>query len=111
MVNKTPKRRKNIRKGNRQNYSTWFRSTLTKEAQYFWVRLNYVTTQHHPTPPTTTHHHPPPSKIYPPQPTTSQNTYTTTNHGDMPAWVMWVVYVYVFMCVLFRFDVISQITN
>ena len=31
--------------------------------------------------------------------------------GDMPVWVMWVVYVHVFTCVLFRFGVISQITN
>ena len=31
--------------------------------------------------------------------------------GDVPAWVMWVVYVYVFTCVLFRFGVMSQITN
>ena len=26
--------------------------------------------------------------------------------GDVPAWLMWVVYVYVFMCDLFRFGVI-----
>ena len=26
--------------------------------------------------------------------------------GDVPAWVMWVVYVYVCMCALFRFGVI-----
>ena len=31
--------------------------------------------------------------------------------GDVPAWVIWVVYVYVFTCVLFRFGLISQITN
>ena len=31
--------------------------------------------------------------------------------GDVPVWVMWVVYVYVFTCVLFRFGVISQIIN
>ena len=30
--------------------------------------------------------------------------------GGVPAWVMWVVYVYVFTCVLFRLGVISQIT-
>ena len=27
------------------------------------------------------------------------------------AWVMWVVYAYVFTCILFRFGIISQITN
>ena len=31
--------------------------------------------------------------------------------GGMLVWVMWVLYVYVFTCVLFRFDIISQITN
>ena len=30
---------------------------------------------------------------------------------DVLAWVIWVVYVYVFTCVLSRFGVISQITN
>ena len=31
--------------------------------------------------------------------------------GDVPAWVMWVVYVYVFTFVLFLFGIINQITN